>query len=409
MDSNKGNTGYTPPLQPKKLEEKEEAEEVEDNNNDNCFRQKNPKKRLEDIIAEMAAVGPSPPTSPCQKNTYSDICSTTAIPPQKKTENTSTAFSMLLPPDIAMMATALEATHLIRLADTRGWELDDSIWHTIRKMLRVRGEVDRAHILAAFSSVIHFRFPSDILHMLMHIVPYPVPLLSRTPPFHQDDDDDDNDDHDDEAKMPPTTQTPKTRRMITTQPKHKIKTNAAACDTQVEAAKADTLLRGRVRATVHPGAPQCFNVVNLPDVLRVFELNTDWREHPEFNAAATFTKGAQAAATTFTFTKDAAIAMRPSLAITRLLDQLSLGSSASLLSATAAKPSFPCPFEIEKIPFGAIAAVCNTQQEDTAIEIFKVNPMFIYIYFFYSISVFFFLQFLVWSHTYILIKKHHTC
>ena len=317
------------------------------------------------------------------------------------------SFSMLLPVDIACVATATETIQLIHLAENlRGWSVGDSIWHDIREVLCVRDERDRSLILNAFSSVACFRFPSDILHMLMNLTVssaslsniscYPVPLFSRKAIFSSSSSipflgKKQNDEEDGGKGVSPLL-------LLLSDNSTNNKKNKAS----LEAAKADTLLRGRVRATVHPGGAECFDVVNLPDELRVFELNTDWREHPEFHI----------------INDDKNNKLSPAIAC--LLDQLMLGSSSSFASchthhsnnkaAAAAgtescssnsatdnfkgayydsKP-FPCPFEIEKIPFHAIAAVCNMHCEDIAIELLKV-----YYYYYYYLNFILLLLFLL--------------
>jgi len=241
---------------------------------------------------------------------------------------------MLLPPDIASLATATEARQLAQLAENHinspRWKLDDDIWHIVRDLLCVRAEGDRANILDAFSSMVCYRFPGDILRMLMNInrnTPYPVPLLNR-----------------------------RARGVGGRFPLHKNHQS-------IKAADANVLLRGHTRATVHPGGPECFEVVNLPVELRVFELNTDWREHPEFNNINTTWMSA----------------------VAHMLDQLMLGSVCfSGVDETeqqqqqqhcyTSKP-FPCPFEIEKIPFHTIAALCNYRRQQQVVGVDTESSM----------------------------------
>ncbi len=101
-------------------------------------------------------------------------------------------------------------------------------------------------------------------------------------------------------------------------------------------------------ANVHPGPWTSMDVQELPEQLRVAEVNTCWSERPEFGG------------------------QRPSLAFARLFDQTTLGSQNRMEPPTApGDMTFPAPFSIEAIPWVALARLSTTFPETLALEILR--------------------------------------
>jgi hypothetical protein len=186
----------------------------------------------------------------------------------------------------------------------------------LKAISQLRSDQDKLSILTVFSKVSsNLSFSSDILDLLMHLVPYPIPVRGA---------------------------------LVLPKP-YEACENFFSNECSVFSEQYNTY-NDRSSKFQYEGFIHDYFNVDIPWTLRKYEINTNWREISDFN---------------------------PTIPFRQMLDQLSIGSynllrEIDVKSKNDEKP-FPPPFLscIDTLPLKKLAELSNNYPQDTALEILR--------------------------------------
>jgi hypothetical protein len=186
----------------------------------------------------------------------------------------------------------------------------------LKAISQLRSDQDKLSILTVFSKVSsNLSFSSDILDMLMHLVPYPIPVRGA---------------------------------LVLPKP-YEACENFFSDDCSVFSEQYNTF-SDRSSKFQYDGFIHDYFNVNIPWTLKKYEINTNWREVSDFN---------------------------PSIPFRQMLDQLSIGSYNLLRESDCKSKNEEKPFPplflscIDTIPLRKLAELSNNYPQDIALEILR--------------------------------------